>query len=122
MGKPPEKNSELISAIKKHWDELIDRGQVLSYQPDQYLFYENHRALGAYLLCKGTIAFSKVTDPSFKKTISAESQPIIGMDYLMTGVTYDYSAKAVTSAELCYLPKSDILRLLPHKKTSSGSR
>lgn len=115
MGKLPEKNSELISAIKKHWDELIDRGQILSYQPDQYLFYENHKALGAYLLCKGIIVLSKADDPSFKKTISAESQPIIGMDYLMTGDTYDYSAKAVTSAELCYLPKSEILKLLPPK-------
>ena len=116
MGKPPEKTSELISTIKKHWDELIDRGQLVSYQPDQYLFYENHRAVGAYLLCKGTIALSKADDSSFEKMISADSQPIIGMDYLMTGDTYDYSARAVTSAELCYLPKSQILRLLPSKE------
>ncbi len=121
MGKLTEKNSELFSAIKKHWDELIDRGQLVSYQPDQYLFYESHRALGAYLLCKGTIALSKSDDPTFKKTISAESQPIIGMDYLMTGDTYDYSAKAVTSAELCYLPKSEILRLLPKKEIPVAS-
>jgi len=115
MGKLPEKSSELISEIKKHWDDLIGRGQILSYQPDQYLFYENHQALGAYLLCKGSIALSKADDPSFEKTISAESQPIIGMDYLMTGDTYHYAAKAVTSAELCYLPKSEILRLLRSK-------
>lgn len=118
MGKPIEKNGELLAAIKKHWDELIDRGQILSFQPDQYLFYENHQALGAYLLCKGSIVLSKADDPSFQKTISAASQPIIGMDYLMSGDTYDYSAKAVTAAELCYLPKSEILRLLPKKDTS----
>jgi CRP-like cAMP-binding protein len=120
MGKLPEKNFELISAIKKHWDELIDRGQLLSYQPDQYLFYENHQALGAYLLCKGTIGLLKADDPSFQKIISAQSQPIIGMDYLISGDTYDYSAKAVTLAELCYLPKSEILRLLPKKDASAA--
>lgn len=114
-----EKNSELVTAIKKRWDELIDRGDLLSFRPGQFLFYENHKALGAYLLCEGTILLLKAGDPSFSKEISAASQPVIGMDYLLSGDVYDYSAKTVGEAELCYLPKSEILRLLP-KKSSHG--
>lgn len=110
-----QKNSELVTAIKKRWDELIDQGEILSYQPDQYLFYESHKALGAYLLCKGTVSLLKASDPSFHREISADSQPIIGMDYLLSGDSYDYSARAVGLAELCYLPKSEILSLLPKK-------
>ncbi len=113
MQKPRESSADLISEIKKRWDELIDKGQMISLKPGQYLFYEKHQAVGAFLLCKGTISLTKQYDPTFHKQISSESQPILGMDFLMTGDVYCYSAIALNDAELCYLPKSELLKLLP---------
>lgn len=113
MVKPQDKNTDLISEIKNRWDDLIDKGQVVNLHKGQYLFYENHNALGAYLLCKGTILLTKGHDPLYKRELSAESKPILGMDYLLTGDTYCFSAIATSDAELCYLSKSEILKLLP---------
>lgn len=108
-----EENRQIVAAIKKRWDDLIDHGEILTFLPGQFVFYENHKALGAYLLCKGKIALTRSNDPSVKAELSADAQPILGMDYLLSGDPYQYSAVACSEAELCYLPKSEILRLLP---------
>jgi len=121
MGIVRRENGDILLAIKKHWDELIDHGEVVCYRPGQYIFYENHQALGAYLLCAGKIQLSKSGCPEFQKELSEDSQPIIGMDYLVTGDSYEYSAKAVTEAKLCYLAKSELLKLLPTKRNSTAS-
>ncbi len=113
MGKLHDKNIDLMSEIKNRWDDLIDKGQVVNLHAGQYLFYENHNALGAFLLCRGTILLTKSQDPFYRREFFAESKPILGMDYLLTGDVYCFSAIATSDAELCYLSKSEILKLLP---------
>ena len=108
-------SSQVFSEIKKNWAELLERGEILSFKPGQTVFYESHRPVGAFLLCSGTVRLCKSKDPSFSKDVSADGHTILGMDYLLSEMPYDYSAQATTETQLCYLPKSEILSLLPSK-------
>ncbi|MCB0404951.1 MAG: cyclic nucleotide-binding domain-containing protein, partial [Bdellovibrionales bacterium] len=105
--------------IQQKWADLLAYGQILVFQPGQIVYYENHQPMGAYLLCEGRIEFFKSGEPNFRRTISADSKPVLGMDFLVTQTPFEYSARAIERSKLCYLPKSKILHLIPRCHQSS---
>ncbi len=90
--------------------------QLRSLAKDEYLFRENERAIGFYVVQRGAINVHRV-NPQGKEQIIHVFRPreSMGEAALASPIGYPAAARAVEQSTVLLVPKSDILELMSER-------
>lgn len=106
--------SKFHQLLTERWDLLLEKGTVIDYKEDQYLFYEGHHPYGLFVVLSGKVGLFKKKE---NQDVCLGQLPLnyeIGMDFLACQLPYDFSARAETPSKVLFIPKSILQEALFH--------
>ncbi|BDD08230.1 Crp/Fnr family transcriptional regulator [Fulvitalea axinellae] len=93
--------------------ELDENKTSITYKKGQTLFYEGTRPLGLFCIHSGKVKVYKMSSEGKEHIISlGKPGDFLGYRALIGEEFYAASATVIEEATICYVPKSDFLRLL----------
>lgn len=85
---------------------------VVSFKTDQYIFYSGNSPLGIYAIESGLVKLEVNSPKGAAHTLRLMGPgSILGYRSLFANEPYLASAMAVEDSQLCFIPKSDILKI-----------
>lgn len=90
------------------WKAILERGTAIDYREGQYLFYEGHKPYGLFFLTQGEVCCLKKTKDGEVCVGHVSPRCGIGLDFLISGQCYGFSARAKTSVKALFISKSHL--------------
>ncbi len=106
--------SASAEALREHWSDLIQRGEVLHFHPGQVLCYEDHAPYGLFVIKQGVVECQRGGKPCTESHFwqSPDGKQVIGIHHLAEGAILCCTCTATSDCEVLFLSKSEILPLL----------
>jgi len=102
----------------KVWRDLLKYSTELNFKDGQDIFYEGHNPYGAFIILSGDVTLTKASDS--EKKLSAPLTVPIGLDLLLTGQTYPFTAVANGPVQARFVSKGLLLKYCKHNFIQSG--
>lgn len=96
-----------LSSLEGRWEGFCKKGQLLSFQKGQVLFYESHYPYGLFVLMKGRVSFSREGKPSgddHKRPFSKGAA--LGLEALTQGDSYCCTCTAREDCQVLFISKA----------------
>jgi CRP/FNR family transcriptional regulator len=103
-------------ALQKDDVGLLNEIKICNhYQPGQYIFYQGNPCMGIYCISSGTIALRK-TDTEGNSMIVrlVHHGQTLGYRSYFSGEAYTASAEVLVAAEVCFVDRAGVAKLLNH--------
>jgi CRP-like cAMP-binding protein len=100
---------DLVKEFSATWGNLIEESTVLTFQPEQVIFYENHFPCGVYIVTSGVVEL--VTQNKDEQRLVAPMHSPLGIDFISDGHPYPFTAVAKTNVTTLFVYKSTLQTL-----------
>lgn len=100
--------------MRQDKESLWANGETLHYKEGQELFYQGHDPCGVYWLRHGKVALIQ-TEMGREHFEEKSPGAILGLEELLKGEVFMYTARAVTDCKICFMPKIAFLDWLEGK-------
>ncbi len=114
-------NESLFSSLQKHWAEITDRGQALTFRQGQTLFYEGHDPCGVFVVCSGQVKLSSSGAPCRRELWESPSGKVMGLFHLFSGSPFCCTGVAKTDCEVLFISKTQLMPFLSQTEMSATS-
>ena len=102
--------SKILKVSSKLKKSLMMAGVVERYASQHYLFKEDQRSLGVFLVVKGKVCMSLKNLDKLDRIFSSGS--LLGIPATFTGHPYSLAAVALTDAEVVHVERQAFLELM----------
>lgn len=113
--KTREEVRKKIDKFEKQWKDFLSTGQVIKLKKGQIVFYEGHFPCGVFILLSGKVAILSQEDQE-QDEIMIPLYQTIGIDLMLTGQPYPFTAVCKTDVITLFLSKTilqETLNLVP---------
>lgn len=94
-------------------ESLSSNKSCTLYKKGQVMFYEGTRPLGVFCINEGKVKVYKTGDDGKDQIIQiAKEGDLLGYRAMISEESYPVTAEALEGAKVCFIPKSNFLRLL----------
>lgn len=108
-------NDRVLSVLKKSLTQLLEQGQILSFQKGQDLFYAGHIPYGIFVLHSGKIQFLREDKNCHEKHKCPLSQgEVLGLQPMFDGSPYCCTCRAATACRVTFISKTLLSSILKH--------
>lgn len=98
---------------KDELDGLSEHKTCIKYKKGQTLFYEGTRPMGLFCINTGKVKVYKISSDGKEQILYlAKPGDFLGYRALISEEFYNASATVIEEGAICYIPKSDFLKIL----------
>lgn len=107
------RNENIICSTSSEVLHVVDRAKIKShFKSGQSIFYAGSMPLGMYTVVRGLIKLEVSSSQGHSHTVRIVGPGgVLGYRSLLAGESYQATAVVMEDADLCFIPKSDILAL-----------